>query len=63
LRENGASVPPAEMPSEDRAVVDVPDGWRTSRFFQLAQQHDVVLTQLKPQEESLHDLFFRMTAG
>jgi ABC-2 type transport system ATP-binding protein len=59
----GATVPAAETPSADRAVVDVPDGWRTSQFFQLARQHDIVLRQLKPREESLQDLFFRMTVS
>jgi ABC-2 type transport system ATP-binding protein len=43
------------------AAVDVPDGWRTSQFFDLAGQHGVVLVHLKPREESLQDLFFRMT--
>jgi hypothetical protein len=42
-------------------LAEVPASWPSSRFFEMAQEHGVVLTQLKPQEETLQDLFFRMT--
>jgi ABC-2 type transport system ATP-binding protein len=63
LRDSGASVVPGESAAADHVEVDVPQGWRTSRFFELAGQHGVVLLRLKPREENLQDLFFRMTAG
>jgi ABC-2 type transport system ATP-binding protein len=62
LQQSGASVPLVQAAVADRAAVDVPEGWRTSQFFQLAAQHGVVLLHLKPCEESLRDLFYRMTA-
>jgi len=43
------------------ARVDVPRQWSTTMFFELAAKHDVVLTQLTPEEENLEKLFFRVT--
>jgi ABC-2 type transport system ATP-binding protein len=61
LQRSGASIVPSEPTAADHAAVDVPEGWRTSQFFELAGQHGVVLLHLKPREENLQDLFFRMT--
>jgi hypothetical protein len=63
LKRSGASIPASGTAAAERIAVDVPEGWRTSHFFQLAMQHAIVLLRVKPQEESLEDLFFRMTAG
>jgi ABC-2 type transport system ATP-binding protein len=43
--------------------VTVPAGWRASEFFKLASQHEVVLTQVRPEEENLEHVFFRLTRG
>ncbi|MBI2826447.1 MAG: ABC transporter ATP-binding protein [Planctomycetia bacterium] len=45
----------------DRATVQTPAGWNNSQFFALARERDCVLTQLKPDEEDLERLFFRVT--
>lgn len=52
-----------ELPEEviDQAVVSVPPGWTTRRFFELARASGVVLCRLKPEEENLERLFFRIT--
>src|SRR5262249_31782468 len=63
LIDDGASLPATEPSSPGRALLDVPEGWRTSRFLQLAERHGVVLLELKPREENLQDLFFRMTVA
>jgi ABC-2 type transport system ATP-binding protein len=52
----------AAAPAIHSAVVEPPGAWPSSRFFQLAQEHSVVVTQLRPHEETLQDLFFRLTA-
>jgi len=45
----------------DRALVQTPLGWHSSQFFALARAGNVVLTQLKADEEDLERLFFRVT--
>ena len=45
----------------ERATVQVPAGWQNAQFFALAREHNVVLTELKPDEEDLERLFFRVT--
>ncbi|HEY1602049.1 MAG TPA: ABC transporter ATP-binding protein [Pirellulales bacterium] len=45
----------------DGATVQVPVGWQNARFFAMARERDVVLTQLKADEEDLERLFFRVT--
>lgn len=44
-------------------VVSVPPDWQTTRFFELAAAHRLVLTALVPEEEDLERAFFRVTAG
>lgn len=60
LRQAGAQIAVNAQPS--RAVVQVPAEWSTARFFTLAREHAVVITQLKPDEEDLERLFFRVTS-
>jgi hypothetical protein len=47
---------------EGKAMVTVPAGWNTTSFFQCAQSNGVVLMHLKPDEEDLERLFFRVTS-
>jgi ABC-2 type transport system ATP-binding protein len=44
-------------------IVSVPPDWRTTRFFDLAAAHRLVLTGLVPEEEDLERAFLRVTAG
>jgi ABC-2 type transport system ATP-binding protein len=44
-------------------LVETPPGWETRRFFELARTARVVLRRLKPAEEDLAGLFFRVTAA
>ncbi len=44
-----------------RAAILLPAQYSTARLFQLASEHGAVLTLLKPQEEDLQQLFFRVT--
>jgi ABC-2 type transport system ATP-binding protein len=45
----------------DQAMVQAPANWHNSQFFALARRHDVVLTELRADEEDLERLFFRVT--
>ena len=47
---------------EGKAMATVPAGWNTTAFFQCAQSAGVVLVHLKPDEEDLERLFFRVTS-
>lgn len=59
LRHGGAEITLTNTPNHAR--VDVPNEWSTTRFFELAATHHVVLTQIAPEEENLEKLFFRVT--
>jgi ABC-2 type transport system ATP-binding protein len=48
---------------QTKVMVEVPSGFSTTTFFQLARASGVVLTELKADEENLERLFFRVTAG
>ena len=51
-------------PSEDgqsKVMVAIPDHLSTTSLFELARSSGAVLTQLKPDEENLERLFFRVT--
>ncbi|MCE9605886.1 MAG: ABC transporter ATP-binding protein [Planctomycetia bacterium] len=65
LRGVGVEVSPAaeEPEAHDRrsAKLTVPTGWRTGRFFELAQSSGAVLQQVRPEQEDLEQLFFRVT--
>ena len=43
------------------AKVAAPPGWDAGRFFALAQEAGAVIAHLKPEEEDLEGLFFRVT--
>jgi ABC-2 type transport system ATP-binding protein len=47
--------------SDLESLVTVPGGWNTRRFFELARDCQVVLTDLRPEEEDLSRIFFRVT--
>lgn len=55
---NGASV---RYRAEGRAVVHLPVGSAPGKLFELAARAGVVLTKMKPEEENLERLFFRVT--
>jgi ABC-2 type transport system ATP-binding protein len=40
--------------------VTVPTGWQSRTFFVMADNHDVVLRGLEPDDESLEELFYRV---
>lgn len=42
-------------------MVSVPDGWAPAGFFEIARASGVVLSHLKPEEEDLQRIFFRVT--
>lgn len=44
------------------ARATVPGGWSTRAFFELAQQHDLLLTGLEPEEENLEAVYHRLIA-
>ena len=46
---------------DNRVMTATPDGWQPAAFFQFARAHGVTLTHLKPDEENLERLFFRVT--
>lgn len=58
LRATGLSV--EMLPREGEAVVEVPSEWKTARFFELAAQHHVVLSDIVPEEEDLPRLYHRL---
>ena len=60
LAQNGARVEAVDG-APRMAKVDVPRGWNTIRFFELARSHGVVITRLKPEEEDLSRMFLRLT--
>lgn len=61
LAARGATVSTVGEHGRSHALVNVPDGWSTRSFFELARSSGVVLTAIKPDEENLERLFFRVT--
>lgn len=59
LRGAGAEMPDPVQPG--RGIVTVPKDWKTAAFFRLALESSVVITALRPEEEDLERMFFRMT--
>ena len=45
---------------DDELIVEVPAGWKNSRFFEIAAQHDTVLSGIIPEEEDLPQLYHRL---
>jgi ABC-2 type transport system ATP-binding protein len=60
LRAAGAEVTVNGSPT--KSLVRVPGHWTTDRFFDLARQSGVTLSHLKPEEEDLQRVFFRVTS-
>lgn len=60
LRLEGAEVSSNGRPT--KSLVSVPVGWETGRFFDFARQCGVTLSHLKPEEEDLQRVFFRVTS-
>jgi ABC-2 type transport system ATP-binding protein len=50
-----------EEQGQSKIMVTVPDGFSTCVFFELAKNSGAVVTELKPDEENLERLFFRVT--
>ena len=46
---------------EHHAFVEVPPDWHTARFFELAGRSEAVVVELRPEQEDLERLFFRVT--
>jgi ABC-2 type transport system ATP-binding protein len=59
LRSSGAAVSADSQP--DRVVAQFPDGWTPARLFALAREWNTVLNLVRPDEENLERLFFRVT--
>jgi ABC-2 type transport system ATP-binding protein len=56
-----AGVEVSRLPAQGKAIVAAPASWNTQRFFEIAITHGVVLTHMKPEEEDLERMFFRVT--
>ncbi len=52
-----------ESSRQSSAVVTVPGDWTTRRFFELARDTGVTLTELVPETEELTDLYHRLIDG
>ena len=61
LRQAGVEV--SETHGVNKVLVTAPGGWRAGNFFELARSRGVVLSHLKPEEEDLQRVFFRVTEG
>jgi ABC-2 type transport system ATP-binding protein len=51
-----------EDTGQSKVMVEVPRGFATGLFFQIARDVGAVVTEIKPDEENLERLFFRVTA-
>lgn len=60
LKATGLSVQLLPRPGE--AVVEVPAGWPTAKFFAIATANNAVLSDLVPEEEDLPQLYHRLIA-
>lgn len=58
LRASGLSVQASVR--EGEVVVEVPHGWQNKSFFQIAAEHDSVLSDIVPEEEDLTRLYHRL---
>ena len=61
LRDSGVSV--EESPRAEQVLVDVPVGWNNGRFFELASQHGITLSDVVPEEEDLQQLYHRLISS
>lgn len=58
---NAPTADVVELGDRCSAKLVVPAGWRSGRFFELAQSSGAVLEQVRPEQEDLEQLFFRVT--
>jgi ABC-2 type transport system ATP-binding protein len=58
LRNGGVSV--AVNGRTDECIAEVPDGWPTRRFFELARRDNFTLREVHPQEEDLEAVYHRL---
>jgi ABC-2 type transport system ATP-binding protein len=63
LRQAGVAVPALSAAVDARLTVSTPHGFMTTDFFEQAKAAGVVLNHLKPEEEDLQGIFFRVTAA
>ncbi len=61
LGSRGVQVAPRPEHARAEAVVSVPAGWSVRTFFELALAGGIVLASIRPDEENLERLFFRVT--
>lgn len=58
LRQAGCDL---KLVAEGKALVNAPRDWSTTRFFEMARGAGSTLTLLRPEEEDLARMFFRVT--
>lgn len=58
LRHAGVTV--EELPRAETVLAEVPNEWNNVRFFELASQHHVTLSDVVPEEEDLQQLYHRL---
>jgi ABC-2 type transport system ATP-binding protein len=61
LTSAGVTFADQQEQGQNKVMVNIPEGFSTSQFFELARQSQAVLTELKADEENLERLFFRVT--
>lgn len=62
LRREGVSVGAGGLAEGSQtATVTVPHGWRTTQFFTLGHETAATIVELRPEQEDLEQLFFRVT--
>jgi ABC-2 type transport system ATP-binding protein len=57
----GAAFSDGNDQGQTKVMVMIPEGFSTTRFFELAHKSQAVVSELKPDEENLERLFFRVT--
>jgi ABC-2 type transport system ATP-binding protein len=58
LRADGLTI--AAAGRSDQAIVSVPTGWATRRFFERSVEHDLTLREVIPEEEDLKQVYRRL---
>lgn len=49
--------------TENQALVTAPPGWSTREFFAIAASANALITEMRPEEEDLEQMFFRVTSN
>jgi len=60
MRARGLSI--VSQSEDRRAIVSTSNGWEPRDFFVLAQEAGATITHLRPEEENLEQLFYRVTS-